>query len=415
MGSFLSKLTGRKELRHLIAVDIGSNTAIRSLLFDQAETDCMAIKKQTFELPKRENEADLIAPISEALRQLIFQYVKEAGRVPSQVLVGLGSHFTFNEITVEKSVRKRPREVIGSSELQGMINNFLDKHRLQIIGASPYALIHLIPFKISIDGYRVDVLGENTHGQVLEISLFATYVLNSYWEALWRLRSLWGGLELGFVSNQDAVAGTLVSILNVHEALILKIGAATTEVSILGEGVIQFTGQFEVGGDHFTKAIARRLSTGVTEAERIKQQLETVDLPEKTAETVKTAVESVAALWLSELVKLLKNQDGFVLPKLVYILGGGARLEAILQTLANTPWFDELTFLKSVEIKRLNAEDLSAKIFRNAKSPLTGPEEVSLAALVQRLAANRRNIHRGRENANLGKNMHDNIEIKINQ
>lgn len=411
MAEFFSRLAGKNGAKHLIAIDLGSNTAIRSLLFDQAETTFIAKKKQYFELPVREDDSALITPISEHLRQLIFEYIKEAGKVPDHILIGLGSHFTFNEIATARVTRKHPREGINPSELHGILNDYLDKHRTAVIGPAPYALVHLMPFRITVDGYRVDVISDNTAGRELEISLFTTYALNSYWEALWRIKSLWGGIDLGFISDQDAIASALVSAMNVYDALIVKIGAKKTEVSILGEGVILFTGQFDVGGDNFTQAVARRLNIKREEALRIKEQLDTATLPAKTEQSANETLNSTASLWLAELAKLLKNQESFVLPKLVYLLGGGARLKAIEEAISTRPWYDELTFVKSIEVKRLEAQDFAAKIFRNTAVPLTGPEEVSLAALAMRLAINKKIIYRGRREKAIGDEVAaDNLE-----
>lgn len=375
----------------MIAIDLGSNTAVRSLLFDHdaSENNCIAIKKQYFELPRRETASDLIMPISEYLRRLIFQYIKEAGRVPGQTLIGLGGHLTFNEIAAERKIRKRPREVVASSELQAMTNNYLERNRSRVINGVPYALVHLMPFRITVDGYHLEVLGENTRGQALEVSLFATYALDSYWETLWRLRSRWGGLNLSFISDQDAVASALVALAKVREALILKIGAKITEASILGDGVILYTGQVDLGGDNFTQAVAKKLGISPGDAEKIKQQWGFVTLPDKISQAAGETMRSVAEIWLNELVKLLKGQDKFVLPEKVYILGGGARLKVIQDILTSKPWYDPLTFHKTVEVRKLEAQDFAAPIFRNTAPPLSGPEEVGLAALAVRLAARR--------------------------
>lgn len=395
-GLFFSR-SDKSGIKHHIAIDIGSNTAIRSLLFDRSETDCIALKKQYFELPQRDDELDLITPLSEYLRRLVFQYVKEAGRLPHETLIGLGSHFTFNEVTTERVERKRPRETIRPQELRAVLNDYLERHRTKVIDRAPYALVHLMPFRITVDGYRLDILGPTTAGRTLEINLFATYALDSYWEALWHLKSLWGGLNLGFISNQDAIAQALVSVLGVHDALIIKIGAKITEVSILGDGVILFTGQFTLAGDNFTQAVARRLGIERAEAEKIKQQSAgEFTLPPKTAQAVNEAVAATIDLWVAELVKLLKSQERFTLPEHVFLLGGGSRLAPLLETLKTRPWFEDLTFLKGLNVKSLRAEDLTASVFRNVTSPLNGPEEVALAALVLKAAVGRKVIHRAK-------------------
>lgn len=409
MAGFFSRFAPRSSVKHLVAIDLGSNTAVRSLLFDydKNEKNCVAIKKHYFELPVREDNASIITPISEHLRRLIFEYIKQVGRVPDQTLIGLGSHFTFNDVITERKIRKRPRESISPAELQAMMNDFLDKNRTRLFNSVPYALVHLMPFRIMVDGYRIDVLSEKTRGQIVEISLFATYAQDSYWETLWRLKSLWGGLELGFVSNQDAIASALVAAAGVYEALILKIGAKITEASILGEGVILFTGQIGIGGDAFTQAVMKKLGLARNEAERVKQQWGSVTLPEKAEQLASQAMRATAEVWLNELIALLKRQERFVLPEKVYLLGGGARLKAIHEVITEKPWYNELTFYKNLEVRKLEAEDFSSAIFRNVAPPLSGPEEVSLAALAVRLASGgriprRKNVETGFDGADYG-------------
>lgn len=385
MTPLFSRILGKPRTKHCIAVDIGSNTAIRSLRFECDDSACIAAQKQYFELPQREQEADLIPPAIEYLRRLFFQYLKVIGRVPDEILMGLGNHFTFNEIVTERRARERPGEAIRPEELQEMLNDFMEAHREKVIGAKRFALAHLMPFRITADGYQLNALSRHSRGRIIEIALLATYAWSEYWEALVGLRSLLGGLQLTFISNQAAIAAALISVLNVRDALIVKIGAKITEVSLLGEGAMLWTGQFESGGDNFTTAVAERLKMDRRDAERLKRQWGQVSLPASSARRVQEALLAAGEQWLGKLVEFLKCDECSLLPERLYLLGGGARLEAVREALTSQPWYQDLTLLERLKVTRLDAEEFSGTLFRHTSPPLSGPEETALAAVVMRI------------------------------
>ena len=386
MNRFFLRLFPKIHFNHFIAIDIGSNAAIRSLLFKESSTETIAVEKQNFELPVRSSESELIPAISEYLHALITQYIRTIGHIPEGILVGLGNHFTFNEMKTITKERERPEEPIHQREFQAILNQFLEDHRVQVIRETRYALAHLMPFRITVDGYPIETLGPKTRGRTIEVVLFGTYAEEKFWQALFDLRSMFGGLELRFISNQAVIAAALVSALGITDALVIKIGAKITEISLLGNGAIRFTSQFEKGGDDVTHAIAACLRTAPRDAERVKCQQETVALPRGGTTLLRDAEKTAALKWIQELARLLKSEERFVLPEHVYILGGGARLEAIRDALTSINWFDDLTFLAKLDIQMLNAEDIAGQLFRNTSQPLSGPEEVAIAALARRMS-----------------------------
>lgn len=388
---FFSRLLSSHPARHLIAIDIGSNTAIRSVLFTERGEERIVIKKECFELPVRERETDLIPLISEYLRRLFFRYLRIMSSLPDETLIGLGNHFTFNECTTLERRRERPHEPIHPAEFRDMIEKFLGEHREKTIAQARYTLQHIMPLQSTVDGYPISSLAPRTRGQTLGVALVATYTLAAFGTILSELRSILGGIELRFVSNQAAIGTALVSLLKVTEALIIKIGTKVTEVSILSDGAIRSTGALRIGGDHFTRAIAERLGVTITQAEELKRQLATTILPPKTLQGTERAIAAALEQWLAAIVAFLKQEERFLLPERVYLLGGGARLRAIAQALGAKPWYGELTFRERLDIQCLGAEDFKALTFRSGTVPFVGPEEVALAALVNRLI--RRGAH----------------------
>ena len=385
MAVFPSWLFGRPKTRHYLAIDIGSNTAIRCLRFDVRDQERTAIRKVSFELPERVRETDLIPLIGEHLRRILFQFVRQMERIPKRVLVGLGNHFTFNEMAVARQNRARANEPIRPPELEGILAEFVGSHRDRTAGGGRYTLVHLMPFRIAVDGYPVDTVTESTRGKLIEVTLFATYALEGYWSMLEGLRRTLGGIDVRFISNQTAVAAAVTSLLGIHDALLVKIGAKITEVSLMNGGAILSTGQFDSGGNVVTAAIAGRMQIDARSAERIKRQWDHTVLPDAARSVAADAVRGAVAQWLGELVSFLKRDERFLLPERVLIFGGGARLTLLHRALGGERWFDELTFLEKVDIQRLDAEAIAGRIFRNNDLLLRGPEDVALAALAARI------------------------------
>lgn len=377
---------GRVKRRHLIAIDIGSNTAIRSLRFEETGSDAVVAQKLHFELPFREEERALIPLMNEQLRKILTQYLREIGHVPDGILIGLGNHFTLNEIAVVRRERPKPLMPLHERELRGLLAEFLKTYQSKTVGAHRYMLAHLMPFRITVDGYPVDTITRETRGRVVEIALLATYADEAFWNILYDLRRMLGGLELHFISDQAAIASSLVAVLGVHDALIIKIGARISEVSLLGDNAIRFTGQFESGGDGITQAIVKRLHVKRSDAERLKRQWGTTLLPTAAHAALGDALRAAVANWIEKLTELLKSEEKFAIPERVYLLGGGARLTLLQDAMNALPWFNELTFLESLDIRSLRAEDIASVVFRNTTPSLSGPEEVALAALAWRLS-----------------------------
>ena len=385
MPGLLSRIFGGSHTRPCIAIDIGSNTAIRSLALMDAGGERTLLSKRTLELPVRERETDLIPLISEHLRRILFRAVKELGQMPDAVLLGLGNHFTFNEIASVRRERERPTERIRPEELASLLDGFLNEHRTRTIGDDTYRLAHLMPFGLTVNGYGIERLGQETRGRTIEATLLATYALAPYLDALERLKSILGGLSLSFIANQAAIARVLTARLNIKDALIVKIGANITEVSILTDGALAATGQFPLGGNAFTESISRRLGISKRDAERTKRGLSHTLLPSRAAAAVREALGEAISQWRGELVKHLAAEERFLVPERMYLLGGGAKLDLVLEILTASRWYGELTFLEKIEIQRLEAETIAAPLFRNAAPSLSGPEEVGLAALASRL------------------------------
>lgn len=385
MRRFLSWIAGRPRSRSFVAIDAGSHQVIRSLLFREQDGRRTVLNKRVSRLPLRERGTDLLPNIGEHLEALLAHYVREAGNLPEEILVGLGGRFVLNEIASARQARERPDAPIDSDELYRTLRKFLAASGERMIGQNRYCRASVTPFRIRVDGYPVDALSRRTCGRAIEIPLIATYAAERYGEMLSSLRSILGGMPMRWVSNQAAVAAAAISSLGVSEALLIRVGAGITEMSLIAESAIAASIQFAIGGDAFTRAIAGRLDVPWDDAERIKRQVSRLRLPEPSARAADEAIGGTLDRWMNELVRMLKRDLHAPLPERVYLLGGGVKLDAIPRALSTRPWHHGLVSRASVNVITLNAETIADSLFVPAPSPLRGPEEAGLAALAWRI------------------------------
>lgn len=387
MSAFLTRILRKPQVRHLIAIDLGSHAAVRSLLFnvDEEGRDPRVVAKRNLELPIRDEAKALIPLIASHLRRLIFQYVKELGRIPDEILIGLGSQFIVNDRERATFTRQDPSRALTVGELHSLLTEHLNHRDTVRVGPETYHRFIVIPFKIELDGYPLETLNAESRGKTVTIHLFNTYATASFLSELTALRSMVGGLTVNFISNIAAIAGGVVSILNLEDALVVKIGAKMTEVILLRSGVIASAGQFASGGEAVTEAFSRALSISFSDAERLKREMATALMGNHTQAAVRAALGEAAERWRQGLAEFLDESETLVLPETIFLLGGGARLEALKQTLAAGSWFEAFTFQPRLNIVRLDAKEFARAIFRTSPPPLAGPEEVALASLAGRL------------------------------
>lgn len=385
MKGLLGRLFQTERRQYFTAIDIGSNAAIRSLLFERRGSAYAQIRKHHFELPRRDRDTDLIPLIGEHLRRVIFGYIRLLGRVPEVTVLGLGSCFTFSEVSSAQHLRSHPERVINAQELRSVLDEYRSSHRERVISQARWSLAAVTPFGVAIDGYPVQTLSRRSRGREIKMPLLATYALASYWQELAKLRSLFGGINIRSLSNQAAIAAAVVSLLGSRDALIVKIGAAITEVSLLEDSAIRASGRLMLGGDDVTRAIAELLSIGWREAEAMKCQSGRTVPPPRTAALITQGISRAVEHWIAALAKFLENDERIILPERLYLTGGGARLKAIIPALVDPSWRRGLSDRESLSVLPLPAEDIASKIFRNTESLLHGLEETALAALANHI------------------------------
>jgi type IV pilus assembly protein PilM len=127
------------------------------------------------------------------------------------------------------------------------------------------------------------------------------------------------------------------SVPNVHNVMMVSLGAQTTDVAIVRNGILTFTRSLSAGGDAMTRALAQTLDFNVTQAEEYKRAYGVQ--PDKLEGKIALAAKPITDTIVNELKRALvfyqeKYKDDRV--QLVLLSGGTARLPGMVVYLAQS-------------------------------------------------------------------------------
>jgi type IV pilus assembly protein PilM len=125
------------------------------------------------------------------------------------------------------------------------------------------------------------------------------------------------------------------SVPNVHSVMIVSLGALTTDVAIVRNGILTFTRALAAGGDAFTRALAESLDFNLTQAEEYKRAYGVE--PDKLEGKIAAAAKPITDTIVDELKRALifyqeKYKEEHV--QLVLLSGGSARMPGLVVYLA---------------------------------------------------------------------------------
>lgn len=109
-------------------------------------------------------------------------------------------------------------------------------------------------------------------------------------------------------------------------AMVVEIGASTTDISIIDHNIPFFTRSLDIGGTFMTKAISENLKIGLAQAEQFKYDLGINSLDAQNDIVPKVITETLSPLLneISYSLNLIKEKNGLEVEKI--ILSGGSSL-----------------------------------------------------------------------------------------
>ncbi|GAB4283946.1 MAG: hypothetical protein Kow0081_0830 [Candidatus Dojkabacteria bacterium] len=137
-------------------------------------------------------------------------------------------------------------------------------------------------------------------------------------------------------------------------AIIIDIGAGTTDVVVAKEGDILGLAMFAIGGRSFTKRIEKEFKISHDEAEELKIQYSNGKLDNYREKEIKASLQNDIKAWIVGVeLALAEIEEIEMFPRDIYICGGGSMLPDIKDILLENGWIQKLPFPKHPNVKFL--------------------------------------------------------------
>lgn len=331
------------------------------------------------------------------------QEAEEAAKMrTNQVVLGIaGELVKGTTITVEYE-RERPDDTITLSELRNLVHKVqwkaYEKARKELSFETGYSevevkLVHSSLVDIRIDSYRVaNPIGFK--GRHVQVGIFNAFAPLVHFESLIAISE---GLQrelLSVIVEPYAVSRCFeMEDGGDMSAIFIDIGGGSTDVALVQNGGIVGTKMYGIGGRVFTKRISKHFHVPFLEAEKMKLEYSSRKLTGLTHNKVEKIIAGDVATWLEGLHFALAGFTHVeMLPKRIYLSGGGSMLPDIMSALASTKWYDGLRFgtkpsiahLKPEHITRVvdetgtvkNQQDITPMALANIAYDLAGEERI---------------------------------------
>jgi len=315
--------------------------------------------------------------------------------IPTRLVIGIGGVRVRVVSTSGAKVRGRARERISKRELEEQVESIQRRAlreaqaRLQEEAAyrgEQLKLVHSSITSARVDGQPVlDPL--RYQGQKLELAVFNTFTTEDHIAAIEEIAQALDLELLETVAEPYAVA-RLASTPEVLEqgAIFIDIGARTTTVTMVRNGVLEAARMFELGGRAFTRKLAHDLDLSLPLAESLKLRHSGGLLGGDEQARVRRAMgESAEVLAQGVALVLHELALGSPLPAHVWLCGGGALLPEIMEQLSVLRWTDYLPFLQAPRFLLMSPENLSA--VHDTTGLLTSAADVTPMGLAYQAAA----------------------------
>jgi cell division protein FtsA len=208
----------------------------------------------------------------------------------------------------------------------------------------------------SIDGYRVsNPIG--FQGKVVKITLFNSFSPLIYFGAIQTIAAEIDKEIMALASMPYALSTSLFEEEKQKlSAIFIDVGAGSTDIGVVRDGVVVGTRMFTIGGRTFSKRLSKSLNISYYDAEQIKLSYSNDKLERQSNRIVRESLKNDVDVWLSGVVLSLDyfRSEGETLPSKILLSGGASSLPEIKEALETREWVKSLPFDKKPQISFFN-------------------------------------------------------------
>lgn len=360
---------GKKQSETYIALDIGTEF-VKCLVFSKTKEHCVVINKSMVQHDSNNMRGGMIVDIpgvTKTIKEAIGEAIQDIEIKPQGLIMSLPGDLIKSLVTTVHYHRSQSESHIDSAELKNIVYKIQWKAYEQIRslltkeqeGAQlDIKLINTAVIDVRVDGYKIDnPLG--FQGNTVTLSIFNAFAPLVH---LGAFQAIADELELDLIS---VAAGPYALMKNLTQydpelsAVVIDIGAHTTDVIVVSNGGILGVQSFALGGDIFTKSLENLLKISFKRAEQMKIDYAKGILNKRSANKIKDTLKETAAIWIKGIAASLSEFNHLdILPNKIFITGGGAYLPEIKNILMTKSWVEGLPFSKKPYPSLLELENV---------------------------------------------------------
>lgn len=379
MLSLFSKLFRQKQKQEFqIFADIGT-TCVSMVVVEKRDNGFFLSNKTRFEVQETGGDADDKQKIQSYMREYIVSAIKEHGRVPEKLHIGISGTMLDNRFETVHASRKNPQKKLNEVELQELIQGGIDQFSKRDSGM---VLAYFSVAHIALDGYVIQELPRAAYPATVAISFFLSFAPQDYWTALTGIAGMFGGLPVQFYPNQYLAGTVLPQLLGIRDGVFVDVGGTITEVSIINGQKLGYVATVDYGGEQITAHFAEFLNiNSKKEAKDLKKQYDHFWFSsEKKTRAVEDGLRESARIWRKKLDAVFSSVYTVTVPAVFFLFGGGANFSPLIGALEDSSG-ERYIASGEITVKKISAEDLHLSYIPGSER-LHGPDAVMLAALI---------------------------------
>lgn len=353
----------------LLCVDIGTSS-IKSCVFKEEEEQ-FTLKGQAHVGQAPENiQSGTIIQLSQvinAVQECVKRSENMARISPQHLVFGVSGELVKGQTISLEYERNNPQERIDAQELKTIIYQLqwqaFEEIRHAIsdemsIPEMDLKLMNASIISIKVDGEDVQDPRGHT-GESVQMEIFNCFAPLQHYGQLQSLAVELPLHELKGVFIQSFAVCHALSLKNALEsAMVIDIGAGTTDVCVMSSGKIIGNRSFGLGGNSLTKRISYELSTSFQEAESIKMGYCAQSLEKRSQSVIEEALEPDIDIWLSSLEFSLNELPIKKLPEKILLCGKASEMKEFQVALEKHDWPAHFPMEKPIQVRQLRYGDI---------------------------------------------------------
>lgn len=369
--------SGKKGEQYLVALDIGTEF-VKALIgqVDESDGSVEIIGVGRAHQGLTDMQAGAIADIAAVVEncdKALNQAEDQAGVSARTAIIGIAGELVKGTTTTVRVARKQATRPLDIVEMEKIINlvqeRAQEKAKQQLaweLGGKEVEvrLVNSALVSIEIDGYPVtNPIG--FQGNDVVVQLYTAFAPMIHIGALEKTAQELDLDLLAVAAEPFAVARAVIGN-NPNQALsaiLMDVGGGTTDIAVINDGGVQGTKMFGIGGRAYTHAVEREFGVSFDQAEELKVGLSTNRVAVAQRPAIEAALGKTADVWvggielaLSEFTKLDH------LPHRMFLCGGGASLDLLMDRLETTDWYKSLAFTRKPSVHHIRPDQVAGII-----------------------------------------------------